>query len=235
MGCTRASTGAAPPRSTSASTRSTACWSWDARSPSASPDPGRGRGRCARDPDPCNTVAWGPDYRLDSRTTLNIGYSGLPCSEGRAYELKLQDFQLRTQNIKKGHDLNAKLEEQNATKQQELNRPKRQERSISKRRGAKTRKAARAKRSEAAGAEDCEAVPLGSLNSSSLGLAKPSDVAAVLLRRDHALGGGHHPPARGAKRGRDRLLDRDHRQAAERQALGGHQNDLGRPSTCSAT
>jgi hypothetical protein len=80
-----------------------------------------------------NFVAWGPDYRLDSRTTLNIGYSGLPCSEGRAYELKLQDFQLRTQNIKKGHDLNAKLEEQNATKQQELNRPKRQERSISKR------------------------------------------------------------------------------------------------------
>src|SRR3954466_8633150 len=57
MGCTRAPTGAAPPRSTSASTRSTACWSWDARSPSASPDPGRGRGRCARDPDPCNTVA----------------------------------------------------------------------------------------------------------------------------------------------------------------------------------
>src|SRR4051794_39777580 len=57
MGCTRAPTGAAPPRSTSASTRSTACWSWDARSPSASPDPGRGRGRCAHDPDPCNTVA----------------------------------------------------------------------------------------------------------------------------------------------------------------------------------
>src|SRR3954462_7741702 len=56
MGCTRAPTGAAPPRSTSASTRSTACWSWDARSPSASPDPGRGRGRCARDPDRCNTV-----------------------------------------------------------------------------------------------------------------------------------------------------------------------------------
>src|SRR3954470_7953632 len=59
MGCTRAPTGAAPPRSTSASTRSTACWSWDARSPSASPDPGRGRGRCARDPDPCNTVPTG--------------------------------------------------------------------------------------------------------------------------------------------------------------------------------
>src|SRR3954452_13391490 len=57
MGCTRAPTGAAPPRSTSASTRSTACWSWDARSPSASPDPGRGRGRCGRDRDPCNTVA----------------------------------------------------------------------------------------------------------------------------------------------------------------------------------
>src|SRR3954471_15018243 len=56
MGCTRLPTGAAPPRSTSASTRSTACWSWDARSPSASPDPGRGRGRCARNPDPCNTV-----------------------------------------------------------------------------------------------------------------------------------------------------------------------------------
>src|SRR4051812_33040256 len=50
MGCTRAPTGAAPPRSTSASTRSTACWSWDARSPSASPDPGRGRGRCAATP-----------------------------------------------------------------------------------------------------------------------------------------------------------------------------------------
>ena len=80
-----------------------------------------------------NFVAWGPDYRLDSRTTLNIGYSGLPCSEGRAYELKLQDFQLRTQNINKGHDLTAKLEEQNAPKQQELNRPRRQERSISKR------------------------------------------------------------------------------------------------------
>src|SRR5215212_250422 len=41
----------------SVSTPSTACWSWDARITSAPLDPGRGRGQCARDPDPCNTVA----------------------------------------------------------------------------------------------------------------------------------------------------------------------------------
>src|SRR5918911_3414002 len=41
-GCTRAPTGIARPRSTSASTPSTACWIWDARTTSASPDPGTG-------------------------------------------------------------------------------------------------------------------------------------------------------------------------------------------------
>jgi hypothetical protein len=47
-----------------------------------------------------NPVVWGPDYRLDSRTTLTLGYGGHACSEGRGYELKLQDFQLRTSNMK---------------------------------------------------------------------------------------------------------------------------------------
>ena len=39
------------------STRSTACWTWDARTTSASPDPRRGWGQCAPTPDPCTTVA----------------------------------------------------------------------------------------------------------------------------------------------------------------------------------
>src|SRR5215218_5895965 len=47
-----------------------------------------------------NPVVWGPDYRLDSRTTLTLGYGGHACSEGRGYELKLQDFQLRTSNMR---------------------------------------------------------------------------------------------------------------------------------------
>lgn len=42
-GCTRAWTGGAPPRWTSASTRSTAGWNSDARPTSAPPDSGRGR------------------------------------------------------------------------------------------------------------------------------------------------------------------------------------------------
>ncbi len=46
-GCARAGTSAGRPRWTSASTRSTACWSWDARSLCASPDPGWGWGECA--------------------------------------------------------------------------------------------------------------------------------------------------------------------------------------------
>ncbi len=46
-GCARAGTSAGRPRWTSPSTRSTACWSWDARSLCASPDPGWGWGECA--------------------------------------------------------------------------------------------------------------------------------------------------------------------------------------------
>jgi hypothetical protein len=51
-----------------------------------------------------NPVVWGPDYKLDGRTTLTLGYSGHPCSEGRGYELKLHDFQLRTSNIRSWQD-----------------------------------------------------------------------------------------------------------------------------------
>ena len=47
-----------------------------------------------------NSIVWGPDYRLDSRTTLTVGYGGHACSEGRGYELKLQDFQLRASNMR---------------------------------------------------------------------------------------------------------------------------------------
>ncbi len=56
-GCARAGTSAGRPRWTSPSTRSTACWSWDARSLCASPDPGWGWGECAWTPGPCNTPA----------------------------------------------------------------------------------------------------------------------------------------------------------------------------------
>src|SRR3954467_7590927 len=45
-----------PPRWTSPSMCSTACWSWDARPTSALCNPGRGRGQCTRSPDPCNTA-----------------------------------------------------------------------------------------------------------------------------------------------------------------------------------
>ena len=45
-GCAHARTSAGRPRWTSASMRSTACWSWDARSLCASPDPGWGWGEC---------------------------------------------------------------------------------------------------------------------------------------------------------------------------------------------
>ena len=72
-GCARARTSAARPRWTSASTRSTACWSWDARSLCASPDPGWGWGEYVCTPGPCNTpsdveglVSWAP-----ARGTLN--------------------------------------------------------------------------------------------------------------------------------------------------------------------
>jgi hypothetical protein len=51
-----------------------------------------------------NPVVWGPDYRLDSRTTLTLGYGGHACPEGRGYELKLQDFQLRTSNMRGWQD-----------------------------------------------------------------------------------------------------------------------------------
>jgi len=47
-----------------------------------------------------NPVMWGPDYRLDGRTILTLGYGGHACPEGRGYELKLQDFQLRTSNMR---------------------------------------------------------------------------------------------------------------------------------------
>src|SRR4029434_5166673 len=48
-----------------------------------------------------NPVMWGPDYRLDGRTILTLGYGGHACPEGRGYELKLQDFQLRTSNMRR--------------------------------------------------------------------------------------------------------------------------------------
>ena len=66
-------------------------------------------------------------------------------------------------------------------------------------------------------------------------------IAAPFCTRQLADLGARVGEPGGAERGRDRLLDRDHGQAAkrqtaaERQTPGRHQNDLGRPSTCSAT
>jgi hypothetical protein len=51
-----------------------------------------------------NAVIWGPDYRLDSRTTLTLGYSGHACSAGRGFELRIQDFRLRAQTLKSSQD-----------------------------------------------------------------------------------------------------------------------------------
>jgi hypothetical protein len=51
-----------------------------------------------------NAVIWGPDYRLDSRTTLTLGYSGHACSASRGFELRLQDFRLRAQTLKSSQD-----------------------------------------------------------------------------------------------------------------------------------
>jgi hypothetical protein len=76
-----------------------------------------------------NFAVWGPHYRLDSRTTLTIGYSGQPCSEGRAYELKLQDFQIRSANIKVQQELTPKREERSITKKPERKTTKPQKRS----------------------------------------------------------------------------------------------------------
>ncbi|HVI78498.1 MAG TPA: hypothetical protein VM715_10115 [Candidatus Acidoferrum sp.] len=76
-----------------------------------------------------NFTVWGPDYKLDSRTTLKIGYSGQSCSEGKAYELKLQDFQIRTVNTKNQQELIAKRQERSITKRPERKITKRQKRS----------------------------------------------------------------------------------------------------------
>jgi len=55
-GCARIPTSARRPRWPLPSTRSTACWTWDAQAMSASPDPRCGQGQCARTPDPCTTL-----------------------------------------------------------------------------------------------------------------------------------------------------------------------------------
>ncbi len=68
-GCARARTSAGPPRWTSASMRSTACWSLDARSLCASPDPRRDWGDCASSSGPCNTPACVPGGRRLPGTT----------------------------------------------------------------------------------------------------------------------------------------------------------------------
>ena len=84
-----------------------------------------------------NIALWGPHYKLDSRTTLTIGYSGKPCSEGKTYELKLQDFHISRANTKNQQELIAKREERGITKKQERKVTKRQKRS---RLAASTRK-----------------------------------------------------------------------------------------------
>jgi hypothetical protein len=76
-----------------------------------------------------NLAIWGPHYKLDSRTTLTIGYSGYPCSEGREYELKLQDFHIRTANLKNRQELTPKRQERSFAKKQEQKMTKRQKRS----------------------------------------------------------------------------------------------------------
>jgi hypothetical protein len=84
-----------------------------------------------------NLAVWGPHYKLDSRTTLTIGYSGKPCTEGKAYELKLQDFHTSRANTKNQQELIAKREERSITKKPERKMTKRQKRT---RLAASTRK-----------------------------------------------------------------------------------------------
>jgi len=84
-----------------------------------------------------NLAVWGPHYKLDSRTTLTIGYSGKPCTEGKAYELKLQDFYIGRANTKNQQELIAKREERSITKKPERKMTKRQKRT---RLAASTRK-----------------------------------------------------------------------------------------------
>ena len=55
-GCARMRTSVERPRWRLRSTRSTACWTWDAQATSASPDPRRGWDQCGRIPDPCTTL-----------------------------------------------------------------------------------------------------------------------------------------------------------------------------------
>ena len=71
----------------------------------------------------------GPHYKLDSRTTLTIGYSGKPCTEGKAYELKLQDFHIGRVNTRNPQELIAKQQEQGITKKPERKMTKQQQRS----------------------------------------------------------------------------------------------------------
>jgi hypothetical protein len=75
-----------------------------------------------------NLAIWGPHYKLDSRTTLTIGYSGKPCTEGRAYELKLQDFHISRANTRNPQELLAKQPEQGITKKPERKMTKQQKR-----------------------------------------------------------------------------------------------------------
>ena len=90
-----------------------------------------------------NFAVWGPYYKLDSRTTLTIGYSGQPCSEGRGYELKLQDFQIRTANAKTQQELIAERQERSISKRPERKTAKRQERNVTKRHEQKIAKRSR--------------------------------------------------------------------------------------------
>ena len=57
-GCVRTQTSVERLRWRLPSTRSTACWSWDAQATSASPDSRQGWDPCARIPDPCTTLPW---------------------------------------------------------------------------------------------------------------------------------------------------------------------------------
>jgi hypothetical protein len=84
-----------------------------------------------------NLAVWGPHYKLDSRTTLTIGYSGKPCTEGKAYELKLQDFHISRANTTNLQKLIAKRQERGITNKPERKMTKRQNRS---RLAASTRK-----------------------------------------------------------------------------------------------
>jgi len=78
-GCARIRMSAGRPRWTSPSTRSTACWTWDAQAMSASPDPKCGQGQCARTPDPCTALtAGGPGVRQVASFVRRPRWPGAP-------------------------------------------------------------------------------------------------------------------------------------------------------------